>query len=84
VSDVERELVLREQQRIEYEQWLAVVRELRARGCGAINAGEVDERLHDAIVLWGEELAQLRMTDPNIEHAMDALQQRRDKWERGA
>jgi hypothetical protein len=80
---VPRDFVLREQQAIEHDTWLVVVDELRKRGVGAINAGEPDERLHDAIVLWGEELAQLRLVDPNETHAVRALAERRLKWQAG-
>ena len=68
------------QQKVEHAAWLAVVEELRARDAGALNAGEKDEGLHDAIVRWGEELVQLRMADPVITHAMDALDERRVKY----
>jgi hypothetical protein len=68
-------------QRAEHEAWLDVVAELRARGVGAINRGEPDERLHDSIVRWGEELAQLRLNDPDPVHAQRALDERREKWE---
>jgi hypothetical protein len=81
MSDVPRELLMIEQQAIEHETWLLVVDELRKRGVGAINAGEPDERLHDAIVLWGEELAQLRLVDPDDTHAVRALAERRMKWQ---
>jgi hypothetical protein len=84
VSDLPRELVMIEQQAIEHEAWLEVVAQLRERGVGAINAGEPDERLHDAIVLWGEELAQLRLVDPNDTHAVRALAERRTKWQAGS
>jgi hypothetical protein len=64
----------------EHRAWLDVVKELRARGVGNINAGEKDEDLHDAIVKWGEELVQLRMMDPDGENAIKALGQRRKKY----
>lgn len=64
----------------EHAAWTAVVSELRQRGVGGINAGEKDERLHDAIVAWGEELAQLRMNDPDPTHAERALAERREKY----
>ena len=67
-------------QSTEHEAWTAVVSELRSRGVGDINAGGKDERLHDAIVAWGEELAQLRMNDPDPTHAERALAERREKY----
>lgn len=66
----------------EQEAWRAVVAELRAAGAGAIEQGEPNDRLHDAVVRWGEELAQLRLNDPNENHAKDALQQRRAAYHR--
>lgn len=66
----------------EHEAWLAVVVELRRAGAGEINRGEPHERLHDAITRWGEELAQLRLHDPDPAHAHNALEQRRQAWER--
>lgn len=62
----------------EHAAWLAVVTELRERGAGAIEDGEKDEPLHKAIVRWGEELAQLRMHDPDPRHAENALRERRE------
>jgi hypothetical protein len=67
-------------QSTEHEAWLAVVSELRSAGAGDINAGGRHERLHDAIVAWGEELAQLRMHDPNPKHTEQALRERREKY----
>lgn len=67
----------------EHQAWLDLLAELRKRDVGAINAGGKDERLHDAIVRWGEELAQLRLNDPKPEHAATALAQRREKWDKG-
>lgn len=64
----------------EHKAWLVVVEELRARGAGEIERGEKDHRLHDAIVWWGEELAQLRIHDPNPEHALNALSEKREAW----
>lgn len=69
-------------QEAEHEAWLDVVSELRKRGVGAIEATQPDERLHDAIVRWGEELAQLRLADLNPDHAVNALRERREKWDR--
>lgn len=74
-------LAFREFQANEHQAWLDVVRLLRDSGVGGINAGEPDERLHDAIVRWGEELAQLRLHDPEPAHAEVALRERRAKWE---
>jgi hypothetical protein len=73
----------REHLGLEHSAWGWVVSELRKRGVGDINAGGKDEPLHDAIAAWGEELAQLRMHDPNPQHAEDALAMRReaaDRW----
>lgn len=67
-------------QGVEWEAWHDVVAELGAAGVGAISAGEPHERLHDAIVRWGEELAQLRLHDPDPQHASSALNERRRKW----
>jgi hypothetical protein len=63
----------------EHDAWLAVVSELRKQGVGDINMGGEQELLHDLIVAWGEELAQLRMADPNPAHAIRALAERRAK-----
>lgn len=67
-------------QRTEHEAWGAVVGELRKAGVGDINAGGEHERLHDAITAWGEELAQLRLHDPDPIHAERALAERRAKY----
>jgi hypothetical protein len=50
---------------------------------GDINAGGQHERLHDVITAWAEELAQLRMNDPDPAHAERALQERRLKYLNG-
>lgn len=71
---------LMEFQHAEHAAWLLVVSELRRAGVGDINRGGQHERLHDVIVLWGEELAQLRLADPNPDHAVNALAERREKW----
>lgn len=63
----------------EYEAWRAVTSELRRLGIG-INSSDVGECLHDAITAWAEELAQLRMNDPDPTHAVNALAQRRAKY----
>jgi hypothetical protein len=67
-------------QMTEHHAWLAVVSELHKAGVGDINAGGKHERLHDAITAWGEELAQLRMNDPDHSHAEKALYERRHKY----
>lgn len=64
----------------EHAAWLDVVKEMRAAGVGEIEPGEPNERLHDAVVRWGEELAELRRLDPDPTHAPNALNQRRDKY----
>lgn len=64
----------------EHQAWLDVVGELRAVGVGDINAGGAHESLHNAIVKWGEELAQLRMHDPDPSHAERALTERREAY----
>ena len=69
-------------QHTEHDAWLMLVQELRRLGVGDINAGGEHERLHDHIVLWGEELAQLRLNDPDPTHAERALDERREKWAR--
>lgn len=71
---------LREAQHTEYQAWLALVQEMRQAGVGDINAGGKHERLHDAICAWGEELAQLRMADPDPSNAERALDKRRVKY----
>ena len=69
-------------QHAEHEAWLAVGREFKKLGLD-MNVGVMPEDrgnavdLHDAIVRWGEELAQLRMADPAPEHAANALAERR-------
>lgn len=67
-------------QHTEHEAWGAVMSELRKRGVDGINKGGKDESLHDAITAWAEELAQLRIHDPNPEHAITALRERRAKY----
>jgi hypothetical protein len=74
------EFELRKLQTTEHEAWQAVVAEMRRSGVGDINRGGVHERLHDAITAWGEELAQLRMNDPDPAHAANALAERRQKY----
>lgn len=73
-------LALLRYQQTEHAAWGAVVSELRKRGVGSINAGGKDESLHDAITAWAEELAQLRLNDPEPEHAAKALDERRAKY----
>jgi hypothetical protein len=60
----------------EHAAWLDVGREFKALGLD-MNSGGNAERLHDAIVRWGEELAQLRLNDPDSMHAERALGERR-------
>jgi len=64
----------------EHEAWGALMSELRKRGVGDVNEGGKDERLHDAITAWAEELVQLRLRDPNPENATKALHKRREKY----
>lgn len=71
---------LRAAQVTEHQAWLALVSEMHKAGVGDINAGDDHERLHDAICAWGEELAQLRMNDPDLSHAEKALAERRTKY----
>jgi hypothetical protein len=66
-------------QQNEWAAWRALVSEMRQAGVGDINAGGEHERLHDAICVWGEELAQLRMAIDPI-HAQRALDKRREKY----
>jgi hypothetical protein len=63
---------------LEYDAWLEVVRECdRLKLC--LSPGANAGRLHDAIVRWGEELAQLRMADPEPKHAEHGLLSARQK-----
>jgi hypothetical protein len=63
---------------VEYDAWLEVVRECdRLRLC--LSPGANAGRLHDLIVRWGEELAQLRMADPEPEHAEHGLESARHR-----
>ena len=71
-------LALMGYQRDEHEAWRVVVDELANAGVADIERGGVNERLHDAIVAWGEELAQLRLHDPEPKHAENALRERRE------
>lgn len=75
-----RSFALRRLQITEHQAWLSLVSEMRKAGVGDINAGGKHERLHDAICAWGEELAQLRMNDPDPEHAERAHVERREKY----
>lgn len=63
-----------ERMRLEHEAWLDVGEEFRARG---LDMEGRDNGLHNAIVKWGEELAQLRIHDPDTAHAEKALAERR-------
>ena len=59
----------------EHDAWTqGVVKEARALGLDL--SGDA-EQLYNAIVRWGEELAQLRIADPNPTHAPNALAERR-------
>lgn len=80
--EVQAHFDLMTQQGVEWEAWQAVVAELRECGAGEINAGGRHERLHDLIARWGEELAQLRLADPDPTHAANALRERRHSAER--
>lgn len=66
--------------RAEHAAWLDVVKELRERGVGDIERDGKDFPLHNAIVRWGEELAQLRLGDPDPAHAANALRERREAY----
>jgi hypothetical protein len=67
----------------EFEVWRdAVMAELERFGVANINEGGEHVRLHDAIAYWAEELAQLRLHDPDPAHAERALAERRQNWER--
>jgi hypothetical protein len=70
-----------EYQRAEHEAWLDVVDELRAAGVGDIEADGAHFRLHNAIVRWGEELAMMRRMDPDPDHGLTALEERRQAYE---
>ena len=79
-DDMEGRLHFMGQQSTEHQAWLALVSEMRRAGVGDINRGGEHERLHDAIVAWGEELAELRRQDPDPSHAERALSERREKY----
>jgi hypothetical protein len=81
-SDAHAILHMMDLQAEEHAAWLDVVTELRTAGAGAIERGQPNERLHDAITRWAEELVQLRMGDPNAENAGDALNERRAHYAR--
>ena len=78
--DDEREHLPNQQR--EHNAWRYVVDELVKLGID-VNHGGNGERLHTAIVLWGEELAQLRMHDPNPDNGERMLRERRAQWEAG-
>jgi len=72
-------------QAAEHDAWRdAVMATLKDFGVADINDGGEHERLHDAIVYWAELLAQLRLADPDPDHAERALVERRRRWERWA
>jgi hypothetical protein len=73
-------LLIRRLQVTEHQAWLALVSELRKAGVGDINPGGRHERLASAIAAWGEELAQLRINDPDPSHAERALEERRRRY----
>ena len=77
------ELEQMERMHREHAAWLDVVEELRSAGAGEIEPGQDHESLHNAIVKWGEELAQLRMHDPDAAHANQALAERREAYPGG-
>lgn len=66
-----------EYQNREHQAWLDVGDEMKALDLDMNEDGNA-ERLHAAIVRWGEELAQLRMNDPDPRHAESALRERRE------
>jgi hypothetical protein len=70
----------------EHAAWLDVGIELKKLGLDMDREGGGAE-LTRAIHLWGEELAQLRMHDPNPDHAANALAEKRrtyaGQYERG-
>lgn len=78
--DIEDVLKLHQQQGTEHGAWLMLVGELRHLGVGDIERGGAHEKLFDLITLWGEELAQLRLGDPDPEHAARAIAEKREKW----
>ena len=72
------------QQQSEFDAWQLVMSELRKRGWGDVNNGGNDQRLAEAIMAWGEELAELRRLDPMPEHGRRALAEKRaliDAWD---
>lgn len=69
-----------ERQQIEHAAWLDVVIELRERGVGQIEPEQKDYPLWAAITKWGEELAQLRLHDPDPNHAENAVAMARDRY----
>jgi hypothetical protein len=70
----------------EHAAWLDVGAELKRLGLDMDRDGAGAE-LTRAIHLWGEELAQLRMNDPDASHATRALAEKRaayaGQYERG-
>lgn len=71
---------LQYQQR-EFVAWRAVIGEME----DVISDLDVERdgphaRLFNAITRWGEELAQLRLNDPNPAHAAQALRERREAY----
>lgn len=82
MNQVEKMQAHRQRADAEYTAWLDVMVQLKERGAGEINTGGKDERLYDAIALWGEELAQLRIADTSPTHATNALSSVREAWAR--
>lgn len=72
-------LIQRQYQQREHDAWLDVGMEFAALGLNMNEGGNAVE-LHNAIVRWGEELAQLRLNDPEAQHAVDALARRRQLY----
>jgi hypothetical protein len=69
-----------ERQTREHAAWLDVVIELRERGAGEIEPEQKDYPLWAAITKWGEELAQLRLRDPDPDHAENAVAMARERY----
>ncbi len=68
------------QQEREWQAWRDACAELKALGHD-FNAGEDGEQLHNALVKWGEELAELRRLDPDPTHRVNALNERREAYQ---
>jgi hypothetical protein len=71
---------LQYQQR-EYVAWRHVMAEMADVIADLdVERGGLHERLCNAITRWGEELAQLRLSDPDPAHAEQALRERREAY----